>query len=358
MAYVTTTIVAFVVAVALILALRPIAATVGLVDRPGERKSHTGEIPVIGGLAMFGGLLVAMAAGGRLGHNGQVVLVAAAMMVVVGAVDDRFEIHPLARLVTHLLAATALASGTGFVVGDLGDLLGAGEVRLGPLALPFTVVACIALINGFNMLDGLDGLAGGAALAAFLGLALIASGADAPGSLLISSGLAGALAGFLVFNLPANYNRRMRTFMGDAGSTLLGFVLACVSLILVQPGKADLPPVIVLWLMPLPIFELFASTGRRLVLGTSPLRADRGHFHYCLLEAGFSVRLIFAGYFVLSIGSAIFAVMAYRAGIAEPVLFAGFILFFLTWLLLVRNSASIARLLPLKLRRDLSNLQY
>jgi len=349
-------VVAFLITAALLLALRPLAVSIGLMDQPGGRKTHSGVIPVIGGIAMFGGLMIAAFMGGDLGHHGHVVLMAAVFMVFIGAIDDRFDLAPPFRLFAHAAAAIALAYGTTFTVPDLGNLLGFGDIRLGWAALLFTVISTMALINAFNMLDGLDGLAGGCGLAAFAGFAALAVLHEAPTSAILSLSLVGACVGFLVFNVPARFNRGMRTFMGDAGSTLLGFMLACIALILVQPTRADVAPVFILWMLPIPIFELFTTTGRRLFRGISPMRADDGHFHHHFVKAGFSVRLVFGMYLAVSALSVWAGVAALEAGVSEPVMFGLFLLFYALWLGFVRLAPAIGARLPLRLRRQVENL--
>jgi UDP-GlcNAc:undecaprenyl-phosphate/decaprenyl-phosphate GlcNAc-1-phosphate transferase len=338
---------AFLVSSTMLMVLRPFAEVVGLVDKPGGRKTHKGEVPVIGGIAMFTGLLVAAAGGAGPSAPGAGTLVVAALMVVLGALDDRFNLPPRIRLFAHLSAAVALVYSSGDVVYGLGDLLGWGEITLGKaLALPFTVISIVALINAFNMLDGLDGLAGSAGLVALAGVIILGSIGGVPQTVLVAGSMFGAVSAFLMFNLPMRLNRPVRTFMGDAGSTLLGFLLAGLSLGLVQSESMDLQPVIVVWLMPIPIFELFSSTARRIARGMSPTEADTGHFHHRLIQAGLSVRGICALYFVVSVTSCAFGVWAYRLGLPEPMLFAAFCLAFGGWLLLVRNAHRLVGLLP------------
>lgn len=356
MTSISCSIAAFLVASTLLLALRPLAVAIGLVDKPGGRKTHHGEIPVIGGISMFAGLVLAGLGGEQLGHHGIALLVAAAFMVFLGVLDDRFGLPPRIRLLAHTSAAAGLVYGTGFQVTDLGNILGTGPVVLGPLALPFTILACVALINAFNMLDGLDGLAGGVALVAFAAVATIAVGAGAPTMLLISSSMVGSLVAFLIFNVPARFNRPVRTFMGDAGSTLLGFMLAGVGLTLIQPTKAAMDPVIILWFTPIPIFELFTTTVRRVLSGVSPTMADSNHSHHKLLNAGFSVRVIFAIYLAVSIGCAAVAVHATRSPVADPLLFARFVAAFVIWTCFVARARWFVRLLPKGLRRDREHL--
>ena len=343
--------VGFLVTIALMLALRPIASHLGLVDVPGGRKTHSGEVPVIGGIAMFLGMLAAALSVGISWTGEGAVLVASALMVVVGALDDRFDIAPYSRIVAHVAAAVTLAMASGYTVESLGNLLGFGDIGLGPADFAFTVVAAIALINGFNMLDGLDGIAGGVALVALLGLSFYFLGSANSSAAIVSVGLVGSIAAFLVFNLPAKFNRPVLAFMGDAGSTLLGFVLAALALVAIQPRGEGLPPVVVLWLLPVPILELFTSTIRRAITGLSPMQADRGHFHHVLLEGGFSVKAIFILYLVISSVSAVAGIAMWKAGVTEHVLFYVFLVLSVIWLLAVRNVKTLVGWLPESLQR-------
>lgn len=348
-------IVGFVVTIAMLFVLRPVAREFGLVDKPGGRKVHHGDVPIVGGVAMFTGLFFSAMTGPTLTRNAQVILSMAGLMVLVGVVDDRLDLRPSVRLLSHLAASVVLVLGTGYSVESFGNILGFADVDLGYLAVPFTIIACIALVNACNMLDGMDGLAGGTSIVAFVALATVTA-YSVPVPPIISASMVGALAAFLVVNIPANFNRPVRTFMGDAGSTLLGFTLAAVSLILIQPDKADMAPAYVLWFVAIPIFELFTSTFRRLFNGHSPMFADSGHFHHKLLMAGFSVRLIFVIYFAVSIVCAGLGLIAYFKRTPEWALFFGFVVLYAAWLLFIWTSPAIGARLPAKLRRDIHNL--
>lgn len=300
---------------------------------------------------MFAGLLIAAVGGQGLGHGGVSLLVVAAFMVGLGALDDRFDLPPGVRLFAHLSASVALVYSTGYGVPGLGDLFGLGPIELERFSLPFTVVAIVALINAFNMLDGLDGLAGSAGLVALGGFTFVTSSAGVASPLLVAGSMFGAVAAFLVFNLPLQFNRPLRTFMGDAGSTLLGFVLAGLSLTLVQPTTLALSPVVILWFMPIPIFELFASTTRRLIRGMPPTQADSGHFHHVLVAAGFSVRAICGIYLLLSLSCAGIGVWADAKEISEAIMFGSFLAVFGAWVVGVRNAHRLVEYLPVWLRR-------
>jgi UDP-GlcNAc:undecaprenyl-phosphate GlcNAc-1-phosphate transferase len=344
--------IAFLVSVTLMFVLRPIALRLGLVDAPGGRKTHNGEIPVIGGLAMFSGLFVAAMAGVIQTNLAAPLLAASSLMVVVGLLDDVFDLPPNVRLLAHIAAATTLVLATGYTVTNLGDLFGIGDIRLGLLGWPFTVVAAIALINAFNMLDGMDGLAGGVGLVGLAGLAVAFAQAGHLPAAAISAAMLGAVLAFLVFNVPAGFNRSVLAFMGDSGSTLLGFLLAGLGLAAVQSNRQALEPVLLLWLLPIPIFELFMSTFRRIFRGRSPLQADRGHFHHDLLAAGFSVRAIFLTYLGFSISCAAAGLAAAAHGARDSTLFLGFLGAATVWALLMHNARMLASLLPLPLRRQ------
>ncbi|MBK9252408.1 MAG: hypothetical protein IPM70_11175 [Proteobacteria bacterium] len=145
---------------------------------------------------MFTGLLVAAIGGTGLGRGGLDLLLVSSFMVVLGALDDRFNLPPKVRLFAHLSAAVALVYSTGYVVRDLGDLVGLRELELGPLSLPFTVVSIVALINAFNMLDGLDGLAGSSGLVALAGIMVVSSLGGLPGTVLVAGSMLGSVAAF------------------------------------------------------------------------------------------------------------------------------------------------------------------
>jgi len=344
----------FLVSLAMMLALRPIASHMGLVDVPGGRKTHSGEVPVIGGIAMFLGMLAAALSVDVSWVGEAALLVASALMVIVGALDDRLEIPPYARIVAHIAAAVTLTMASGYTVESLGDLFGFGDVGLGPVSFAFTVVAAIALINGFNMLDGLDGLAGGVALIALGGLSYYFLGSANSSAAIVSFGLVGAICAFLIFNLPAKFNRSVLAFMGDAGSTLLGFILAALALVAIQPRGEGLPPVVVLWLLPIPVIELFTSTIRRALTGLSPMQADRGHFHHRLLEGGFSVKAVFILYLLVSFFSAVAGIWMWKSGVSEPFLFYLFLVISGIWLLATHKVKKLVSCLPESLRRGKS----
>ncbi len=289
-------------------ALRPLAVVVELVDKPGGRKTHRGDIPIVGGIGMFFGFIFGM---GLLPPNNLIStssLSAAALVVIVGLIDDRFEISPSARLTAHLVAAIlAMTTAAGMSIQTLGSPFGSEPVVFSDLgSAAFTCVAIVGAINAFNMLDGMDGLAGSMAFIALVALAMVGD----PEVVGVSIVGGGAVAAFLIFNIPATYTRRFRCFMGDAGSTLLGFLLACLCIAASQGEGPHMSATTTLWFVAIPLYELLWTTMRRVLTGHSPFQPDRSHFHHKLLDAGFGVRgaffvLICLGMVMASIGIAI-----------------------------------------------------
>ena len=303
-----------------IFALRPLAIAVDLVDRPGGRKTHFGDVPIVGGLAMLLGIVLG---GGLLPPHAApsaALLAACSVLVTVGLVDDRFEISPWARLPVQIVAAVIVMLGAGAAVSTLGDPLGTGTIEFTQFgSVIFTVAIVMAAINAFNMLDGLDGLAGAIALIGFVALAVVSGTDGGAGQSLV---IAGSVAAFLVFNMPSQFNRRVRCFMGDSGSTLLGFCVAWLCLLVSQGPGREVAPVTTLWVVALPVYEVVWSTVRRLLRGTSPFRPDSKHFHHLLLAAGFGVRGTFAILATFALLLASFGVFAHQAGLSDTVSFA------------------------------------
>jgi UDP-GlcNAc:undecaprenyl-phosphate GlcNAc-1-phosphate transferase len=160
---------------------------------------------------------------------------------------------------------------------------------LGWLGVPFTVFAVIGLINAFNLMDGIDGLAGCLALVSAGAVALLVPiRAPAPLTVIVFL-LAAALYPFLVSNLGL-LGRRAKVFLGDAGSVVLGYVIAWTLIALSQDDPRRISPGLVLWCVAVPVMDTLAVIYRRLKRGESPFTPDRTHIHHLLLNAGFGPR--------------------------------------------------------------------
>jgi UDP-GlcNAc:undecaprenyl-phosphate/decaprenyl-phosphate GlcNAc-1-phosphate transferase len=279
------TFLAFLVTILFMFALRPMAIAARLVDVPGGRKRHGNSVPVIGGIAMSIGLGVGTSLIGAPAWWTPV-LIAIYLLVVVGTIDDRFDLPANVRLVAQSCAALLVVFAARIVVIDLGDILG-HRLNLGPLGVPFTILFVITLINAFNLIDGLDGLAGGLALLSLVVMSVISIGTPLFPLVTLA---AGVVAGYLLFNLPLGINAPVRTFMGDAGSTALGLIIATIGIYLTQGPASTVSPIVALWFVAVPVFDLFATVVRRLLNRRSPFAPDREHLHHRLGDHGLSRR--------------------------------------------------------------------
>jgi len=325
----------FVVSVLSILLLSRLSPRMGLVDQPGGRKRHHEPVPLVGGIAIYLGVMANFEHAADISDMGEAYLLACGAMLLIGVEDDRNDINPRWRLILQTAVVVGLVLYTRHVVTDLGDLFGLGALGLGWAALPFTIVAMVALINAFNMLDGLDGLAGGVATVAFAAMAAIGYLVGRENLPAVALCTVAALLGFLLFNAPIQGLRRRLVFMGDAGSTFMGFALAACALSLVSSKGGDVPPPIILWIVAIPIFELFMTFGRRLAKGLPAMQADRGHYHHRLLDAGWPVTAVFGYYFLFSMVSAGIGLALFAIEAPDVATFLGFVAWFGLWNLVV-----------------------
>lgn len=298
-----------------IVAMRRLALALGLVDRPDQRKQHLGEVPLVGGLAIFTGMLAGAACYGVFDGFERSLLGTAAVLALLGALDDRFGLSVRDRLLIQTIAILTVIASTGVYIHTLGHIFG-HDVVLGWLGVPMTVLAVIGLVNAFNMMDGIDGLAGSLTLVSIAAVILFASPTPLRGVIMLLALLAAAMLPYLVVNLGFVGGK---VFLGDAGSTLIGYLLAWVLIRLSQMPETHLSPVDVLWCVALPVLDTLAVMYRRMRAGQSPFKPDRGHIHHILQGAGLGPRATLTVLVVLAVGlasiGAIVSGVAHSAGV-------------------------------------------
>jgi UDP-GlcNAc:undecaprenyl-phosphate GlcNAc-1-phosphate transferase len=312
----------------------------GAMHEARDRDVHVVPIPLLGGLAMFGGLAAGLLVAAQLTPLGTVLqgnrtaaslLLAGGVIVLVGVVDDRWGLSPVSKLAGQAAA---------------GGILVWGGAQLAWLPLPYTstlvlspnqstaltIFLVVATINAVNFIDGLDGLAAGivciAALAFFAYYYRLTQAQNLPeqaGPALASALLAGACLGFLPHNFyPA------RIFMGDTGSMLLGLLLAYVpisSIASLDPASLRpsinrfpelLPLLLPATILVIPYADLLLAVVRRTRAGLSPLAPDRKHLHHRLLDIGHSHR---SSVLIMYLWAALFSVAIVWLSISKTKLF-------------------------------------
>ena len=309
-----------VVATVATVVLARFAPSLGLLDHPGGRKDHDGAVPVVGGIALVVALLCAVFCFERTPVPPSF-LAAAAILVIVSVWDDWKELHHVPRFVAQIAAVLVMMYGAGIELRSVGDLLGWRTIGLSMIAVPMTVFAVVGVINAVNMIDGMDGLAGSTSMVslAWFGVAASLSGLNAQAGLAWL--LCGGLAGFLLLNLRLPWQPRARVFLGDAGSTLLGFALAWLAIDLTQGAGRTMPPIAALWVVLLPLADCVSLMARRRSRGHSPFHPDREHIHHFLLAHGFSVSGALGVLVATSVAFGAVGVVGWRLGVPEPALF-------------------------------------
>lgn len=278
---------AFIASAVAIWLLYPLSVRVGLVDIPRGRKQHQGAVPLIGGIAIYFGLVTALGVAGT-SLEPLYYLICTGVIVLLGVFDDYLDLSVKLRLAVQTLVALAMSYSLNLHLGSLGNLFGFGVVELGVLGLPVTILAVIAAINAFNMTDGIDGLAGTLSLISFASIAIFMSLWGQQHYAMLAILLAVALLPYLACNL--NFIPGYRIFMGDAGSMLIGLSVIWLLILGTQSESASFRPVTALWIIAIPLMDMLAIMIRRIRKGQSPFQADREHLHHISLRLGLSSR--------------------------------------------------------------------
>jgi UDP-GlcNAc:undecaprenyl-phosphate/decaprenyl-phosphate GlcNAc-1-phosphate transferase len=294
----------FLLCAVLVAVFAPLARRAGLVDSPDARKQHAGDVPLVGGLAIYLTLTFTLLLSDLPLNSLRGFFAGSVILVVVGIIDDFHELSATKRLIAQAIAVALMGAWGGVYLADLGHLVSAEEVlALGFLALPFTVFAGVGIINAYNMIDGMDGLCAGMALSCFAAVGVVAWTAADHWTLTVLGLLSAATAGFLLFNVRLKTTRSVRVFLGDAGSTLLGFTVVWVLVRSSQGEQALMSPLTALWFAAIPLLDTVTLMIRRITRGASPFQADQEHLHHLLQRAGFSVNQALA----IAIGFSLFA---------------------------------------------------
>lgn len=297
--------------------LQGLAARIGLVDRPGGRKHHAGDIPVIGGVAIFCGFALALFSANQPDLPARSVVATLGLLVLVGVMDDRHDLRARYKFAAQIAAALFMILWSGRQVSLVGNLFGYGMTGLSFLAIPFTIVCVLGVINAVNMTDGLDGLAGSLAGIALAWLAVAAALSGLQAQIWMAVIAVGAIAGFLLFNLRLPWRSHAAIFMGDAGSMMLGFFLVWMAVDVTQgPGRA-VPPIAAVWIIALPLMDMARVMFTRMLRGQSPLVADRIHLHHLLLARGFGTGQVLALMSGFSFAGGAIGIAAWQLGVPD-----------------------------------------
>lgn len=278
--------------------VKSIAQRVGAMDIPKDnRRMHHHPIPRMGGLAIFLGFLLSALIFVPMDQANRGMLLGAVVIVILGIFDDIYALPALPKLLVQIGAALiAVLHGNVIEVLSNPNLFSENPYwSLGSLAIPLSVIWIVAITNAVNLIDGLDGLAVGVATISSLTMLVIAMLVSDGMVALMMAALAGGCIGFMPYNMnPA------KIFMGDTGSTFLGFVLAVVSIQGLFKFYTIISFAVPFLMLGLPLFDTCFAILRRLAKGQSPMAPDRSHVHHRLIDMGFSQKQAVAILYVVS----------------------------------------------------------
>lgn len=314
-----------------IILVQPMAVRIGLVDTPCSRKKHEGRIPLIGGVAIYFGVLISSLFFFEYSYQYAVYLIITSFILILGVLDDKYSLSVRSRVLAQIIIGLVMIYEAKLLLGSFGYILGFFELSLGVLGPFVTVIAVIAAINAFNMVDGIDGLAGVLSLVAFSGLAIMLSAASSHWYLLAVLFIASIIA-FLLFNLRWPKKSMAKVFMGDAGSMLIGLTIVWLLLIGTDSDVQAFKPVTALYLIAIPLMDMVAIMYRRIKKGVSPFKPDREHLHHIFERAGYSRKQSLIRIAIMSVILASLGCTLDMLGVSEWVMFSIFIAIFLIYI--------------------------
>lgn len=326
--YIISFALAFIVAFSSTPIAKKIAFSVGAVDVPKDaRRMHRKPIARLGGLAIFTGFVMSLMFGiisTYLNITGIVpsrqllgLLVGAFIIVGVGIADDIKQLGPKFKLVFQIIAALSvvLISGTR-IMNITNPFVDGGTTQFNDfVSYPLTIIWIVVVTNAINLIDGLDGLAAGIASISYLSLFFVSLITGDVETAMITVILAGSTMGFL----PYNFNPA-RIFMGDTGSTFLGFTLAVISIQGMLKSYAALSIAIPLLVLGLPLFDTVSTIFRRLLNGKPIMQGDRGHLHHRLIDMGFSHKQSVVVMYTLSAALGLSAIVLADKGVVSAII--------------------------------------
>jgi UDP-GlcNAc:undecaprenyl-phosphate/decaprenyl-phosphate GlcNAc-1-phosphate transferase len=297
----------FLTSLILLMFFKPLGIKFNLVDFPTERKNHVGNVPLIGGICIFFGVLIPCL---LFEYNkfSFTLLFFASFILIQGVWDDYKNLKASSKLVFQTFIIIIMIYVTDVKIESLGYLFTMSyPIELGILSLPITIIAVVGLTNAFNMIDGYDGLAGISVILAIIGLLSFNLNYQVSPLNDILLAIVAASVPFMLFNI-APYPK-MKIFLGDGGSLFLGFVISW-ALIYCAENDNSFNPSYALWCVAIPLFDFFTVIIIRLFEKRSLIIASKDHIHHVLENEGFSklqilISISFTGLALLLFGKLI-----------------------------------------------------
>ncbi len=274
-----------------------IAESGNFTDSPDQdRKKHTRQVPLLGGIAIFSGFLFACILFLKITTlaDSNFLLAASLILFVLGIRDDLIGLSAIKKILAQLIAAAIVVILADVRMSSFYGLFGIFDIPYF-VSIPFSIFTILVITNAFNLIDGIDGLAAGMGIFVCLFFGTTFFLMQEQGWSRISFALTGAIAGFLFFNWsPA------KIFMGDTGAYVIGFIIAVLSIQFIELNKFDglnIPfirsvPAVCISVLYYPLLDTLRAFVIRASLKHSPMYADRNHIHYALADKNWSHKQI------------------------------------------------------------------
>ena len=267
--------------------VKKLAVSVGAMDIPKDnRRMHKTPIPRLGGLAIFAAFVVSVLLFAQINREMRGILIGSLIIVILGVLDDIYSLRALPKFLVQILAAVVVVL-HGCRIDFISNPIftsAATYLRLGSVgSVAVTILWIVAITNAVNFIDGLDGLAVGVSGISAATMLVVAILVAEQNIAVIMAALFGACLGFI----PYNFNPA-KIFMGDTGSTFLGFILATMSIQGLFKLYAIISFAVPFLILGIPIFDICFAVIRRLARGQNPMTADREHVHHRLIDMGFN----------------------------------------------------------------------
>ncbi len=319
----------------LLIIFRSYASKFQLIDKPNYRKQHQGEIPLVGGLIIYFNIFI-YSFFFDISFYMNTILLTSIILVLLGALDDAIEIGVVFRLITQLICCL-IVIGSGLVINNIGNYMFMPNIQIGILSVVFTVFCVIGLTNSFNFIDGVDGLCASLALISVLSVIIISFLNKTvlfleDFNFLILFSL--TIFIFIIFNMTEYF----KIFLGDSGSMFLGFIVAWILILTSQSENQIIHPVLTIWCVTLPVFDITSVVIRRMLRRINPFKPDRRHVHHILIEMGYDKYSTTTIIVILSIVLNSFGFLIYYLSGPLPALVSYILLLFLYVILMINLS--------------------
>lgn len=270
-----------------------IAIIKNLVDNPDARKLQRRPTPVMGGIAVFFGIILGLSCSQIISSYNIFIYVASMMiMLYIGTIDDILNLSPKLRFIVEIGLVAVLMAVTGHSVNNFFGLWGLGEISIW-FSTPLTIVAAVGIINAINLIDGVNGLSTGFCIMASTIFAIMFTMSGNATMAIMAVTSAGAIIPFFLHNV---FGKETRMFIGDGGALVMGIIMSIfiinmlcsesMSVHFAAKGMGLIP--FCLAVLSIPVFDTLRVMTMRIIHGTSPFNADKTHLHHLFIDLGFS----------------------------------------------------------------------